>query len=172
MRTVTELESLYRELVTKEIELRLQFDDLNARTMISGEVKSDTGWRSKASTTASGTGTERMGGFSCPKGRAILGIDTDEEFLTIEKWFDVILREDLDKFVISLNKYITEPQNKHFQIEYRIKTADDEIRWIRTRGMAIWDEDGNPIRVAGSITDITEQKLADEKIHRLPSSIH
>ncbi|NMA33544.1 MAG: EAL domain-containing protein [Clostridiaceae bacterium] len=77
------------------------------------------------------------------------------------------MKEDLDKFVVSLNKYITEPQNKHLQIEYRIKTVNDEIRWIRTRGMAIWDEEGNPIRVAGSITDITEQRLADEKIHRL-----
>jgi diguanylate cyclase (GGDEF)-like protein/PAS domain S-box-containing protein len=163
-----ELESLYRELVTKEIELRLQFDDLNARD--NDLRRSEERYRLAVEGVNDGVwdwdGKDgRL--FMSKKGRAILGIDTDEEFLTIEKWFDVILREDLDKFVISLNKYITEPQNKHFQIEYRIKTADDEIRWIRTRGMAIWDEDGNPIRVAGSITDITEQKLADEKIHRL-----
>ena len=33
--------------------------------------------------------------------------------------------------------------------------------------MAIWDDDGNPVRVAGSITDITEQSLQMKKIHRL-----
>ena len=83
----------------------------------------------------------------------------------------VILKEDLDKFVVSLNRYITEPQNRHLQVEYRIKTGSGNIKWIRTRGMAIWDEEGNPIRVAGSITDITEQKLADEKYTGLLSSI-
>lgn len=163
-----ELESLYRELVTKEIELRLQFDDLNARD--NDLRRSEERYRLAVEGVNDGVwdwdGRDgRL--FMSKKGRAILGINTDEEFLTIEKWFEVILKEDLDKFVVSLNKYITEPQNKHLQIEYRIKTVNDEIRWIRTRGMAIWDEEGNPIRVAGSITDITEQRLADEKIHRL-----
>ena len=74
-------------------------------------MKNDTDWQSKESTTVSGTGTEETEGFQVSKkGRDILGIDTDEEFLTIEKWFEVILREDLDKFVVSLNKYISEPQ--------------------------------------------------------------
>lgn len=163
-----ELESLYRELVTKEIELRLQFDDLNARD--NDLRRSEERYRLAVEGVNDGVwdwdGRDgRL--FMSKKGRDILGIDTDEEFLTIEKWFEVILREDLDKFVVSLNKYISEPQKKHFQIEYRVKDDDDEIRWVRTRGMAIWDDDGNPVRVAGSITDITEQKLADEKIHRL-----
>ena len=163
-----ELESLYRELVTKEIELRLQFDDLNARD--NDLRRSEERYRLAVEGVNDGVwdwdGKDgRL--FMSKKARAILGIESDEDFLTIEKWFDVILREDLDKFVVSLNRYITEPQNKHLQIEYRIKAKNDEIKWIRTRGMAIWDEEGNPIRVAGSITDITEQKLADEKIHRL-----
>ena len=163
-----ELESLYHELVTKEIELRLQFDDLNARD--NDLRRSEERYRLAVEGVNDGVwdwdGKDgRL--FMSKKARAILGIEAGEDFLTIEKWFDVILKEDLDKFVVSLNRYITEPQNRHLQVEYRIKTGSGDIKWIRTRGMAIWDEEGNPIRVAGSITDITEQKLADEKIHRL-----
>lgn len=105
--------------------------------------------------------------FMSKRCRLIMGFDTESENTTIEQWFETILKEDLNRFLRNFNKYIAEPQKKHFWIEYRIKTADDRIKWIRTRGMAIWDESGIPIRMAGSNTDITDQKLSDEKIHQL-----
>ncbi len=163
-----ELESLYMELVTKEIEQRLQFDDLTARE---NELRRSEE-RYRLAVEGVNDGIWDWDGrdgklFMSKQGRLIMGLDTDESPLTIEKWFGVIEREDSDRFVRGLNKYITEPQDKHFQIEYRIKTNNGDARWVRTRGMAIWDDCGIPVRVAGSITDITEQRLADEKIHRL-----
>lgn len=163
-----ELEMLYSELVTKEIEQRLQFDDLVARE---NELRRSEE-RYRLAVEGVNDGIWDWDGkdgklFMSKQGRNILGLDDNDEYLTIEKWFGLIDREDADRFIGSLNKYITEPQDKHFQIEYRIRSKKGDVKWIRTRGMAIWDESGIPVRVAGSITDITEQKLADEKIHQL-----
>ncbi len=163
-----ELESLYGELVTKEIELKLQFDDLISRD--NDLRRSEERYRLAVEGVNDGIWDwDGKDGklFLSRQSKIILGLPLDEEYLTIEKWFEVIVKEDLDMFVRSLNKYITEPQKYHFQIEYRIKADDGCIKWVRTRGMAIWDESGIPVRAAGSITDITQQRQADEKIHRL-----
>jgi diguanylate cyclase (GGDEF)-like protein/PAS domain S-box-containing protein len=163
-----ELESLYDELVTKEIELRVQFDDLNSRE--NDLRRSEERYRLAVEGVNDGIwdwdGKDgRL--FLSRQSKAILGLQQTDEYLTIEKWFDVIAKEDLDMFIRSLNKYITQPQKHHFQIEYRIRTENDTVKWIRTRGKAIWDESGIPVRMAGSITDITEQRRTDEKVHRL-----
>ncbi|MGI8504588.1 MAG: PAS domain-containing protein [Hassallia sp.] len=50
--------------------------------------------------------------------------------------------------------------------EHRVRCKDNTYKWILARGQAQWDEDGNVIRMAGSYTDITERKLAEEQLHR------
>lgn len=164
-----ELESVHRELLTKEIELKMQYDDLNIRD---NELRRSEE-RYRLAVEGVNDGIWDWDGkdgklFMSKRGRTIMGFDPEQEYMSMEKWFEVIVNEDVDRFARSLSKYITGPQKKHFQIEYRIKAAGDGgTKWIRTRGMAIWDENGIPVRVAGSITDITEQRLADEKIHQL-----
>lgn len=163
-----ELESTHEELKLTEEELKQQYDDLNQREK---ELKRSEE-RYRLAVEGVNDGIWDWDGkdgrlFMSKRSRLIMGFDADAENTTIENWFGTILREDLDRFARNFNKYITEPQKKHFQIEYRIKTPDNRVKWIRTRGMAIWDESGIPVRVAGSNTDITDQKLSDEKIHQL-----
>lgn len=163
-----ELESIHHELVTKEIELKLQYDDLNIR----GNELKRSEERYRLAVEGVNDGIWDWDGrdgklFMSRTSRIILGFDIDQEYTTIEKWFAMIAVEDMDRFIRTLNKYITEPQKKHLQIECRVNTPDGREKWIRTRGMAIWDKGGIPVRVAGSITDITEQRLSDERIHQL-----
>ncbi len=163
-----ELEAIHEELVATEEELKQQYDDLKTRDK---ELKrSEERYRLAVEGVNDGiwdwdgkSGRLFMSKRSC----LIMGFDPNKESTTIEEWFGMVSREDLDKFVKEFNEYITVPQKKHFQIDYRIKAADGGDRWIRTRGIAIWDDSGIPVRMAGSNTDITEQKLSDEKIHRL-----
>ena len=48
--------------------------------------------------------------------------------------------------------------------EYRMRTKSGEYRWFLNRGQAIWNEQGRAVRVAGSTTDITERKRAEEEL--------
>ena len=56
-------------------------------------MKNDTDWQSKSQRRCLGLGRKRRKAFHVKERPDILGIDTDEEFLTIEKWFEVILRK-------------------------------------------------------------------------------
>jgi PAS domain S-box-containing protein len=48
------------------------------------------------------------------------------------------------------------------QLEFRIVRPSGEVRWILNHGRPIF-EDGRPVRVIGTINDITERKLAEEE---------
>jgi len=52
-------------------------------------------------------------------------------------------------------------RNESTQVELRIIRPDGEIRWIRETNDPVATTDNGPIRVAGTITDITERKAAE-----------
>ncbi len=51
-----------------------------------------------------------------------------------------------------------------YDIEYRIIHADGSVRWIRDRAFPVRDARGNIYRIAGIAEDITERKLARERL--------
>jgi PAS domain S-box-containing protein len=58
-----------------------------------------------------------------------------------------------------------------YDVEQRLRTKSGEYRWFHARGQTLWDEEGNPIRMIGSTTDITERKQMEEKLRLLSSSV-
>lgn len=55
---------------------------------------------------------------------------------------------------------------KRLQVEYRIIRADGEVRWVEISGRGIFDNTGKPIRYLGVGYDITERKVAEDKLRR------
>jgi signal transduction histidine kinase len=49
-----------------------------------------------------------------------------------------------------------------YDAEFRLRHKDGRYVWIHSKGQAIWDEQGNPKRMAGSISDITPRRQATE----------
>ena len=86
---------------------------------------------------------------------------------SMDGWQDRIHPDDLALFLESRNRWLENPElnQASWVIEHRIccpKTAD---KWILLRGMvAERDEQGQPLRVIGTITDITERHAADASI--------
>lgn len=58
-----------------------------------------------------------------------------------------------------------------FTMLYRIKTWQGLEKWVWEKGRAIYDDYGNVIYLEGFITDITERKLAEERIIMLAHAL-
>jgi signal transduction histidine kinase/ActR/RegA family two-component response regulator len=48
--------------------------------------------------------------------------------------------------------------------QYRITTGSGELRWIGTCGQSVLDEEGTPVRLVGVCSDITEQRLGEQRL--------
>lgn len=54
--------------------------------------------------------------------------------------------------------------NKPFDLEYMLRTKSGEYRWFRSRAKVYFDDFGAATRMAGSIQDIHDRKMAQAKI--------
>src|SRR5262249_27512221 len=50
--------------------------------------------------------------------------------------------------------------------ECRLSRPDGELRWVVCRGFPVFDGHGQIVRLVGSAEDITERKLAEEKLQQ------
>jgi hypothetical protein len=58
-----------------------------------------------------------------------------------------------------------------FEVQRRLKGADNEYRWFMTRGTPIMDFDDNVTSLYGTCTDITDAKEAQDELLALPESL-
>jgi PAS domain S-box-containing protein len=77
-------------------------------------------------------------------------------------WRTHIYPKDLEKFDTALSDHVS--LHTPFDVEYRLVNIQGEIRWVRARGKAIFDEKGNLEVMSGSNMDITEVKRAEERV--------
>ncbi|MBE7495109.1 MAG: response regulator [Verrucomicrobiaceae bacterium] len=101
--------------------------------------------------------------FFSPRWKAMIGYEDEElpnEFSTFETR---VHPEDHDRVMQAVNDYLYGPLER-YAVEFRFQHKDGSWRWMLARGRALRDPDGKPYRMAGSHTDITEQKLAEEQL--------
>jgi diguanylate cyclase (GGDEF)-like protein/PAS domain S-box-containing protein len=95
-----------------------------------------------------------------PRWRSILGLNEEEVGNSADEWLLRVHPEDIEGVRSALTNYLS-AAGGHFQSEHRVRHRDETYRWVRCRGAAVRTEAGVASRLAGSLTDITEAKLAD-----------
>jgi PAS domain S-box-containing protein len=75
------------------------------------------------------------------------------------RWLDNLHPEDKNIYLSAYYQALKEKEN--FQIEYRLKCADGDYRWICDRGVGRFESNGNFIGYIGCCIDITECKKAE-----------
>ncbi|MCC6158664.1 MAG: PAS domain-containing protein [Deltaproteobacteria bacterium] len=79
---------------------------------------------------------------------------------TIYSFVDLVHPDDQGWVVASVDSQTSGPDG-FFDTRFRMRHADGSWRWILSRGRVVErDADGAPLRIAGTHTDITEQKEA------------
>ena len=99
----------------------------------------------------------------------IFETDSSRFHPTRPKFREFIHPEDRAKvdaaFVASLDK------RSPCTVEYRIVMPDGRVKILEERWQAFHDEEGNPIRIAGTCRDITESVQAQEELRRLSGQL-
>lgn len=103
--------------------------------------------------------------YFSPRWKTMLGCEEHEISHCPDEWFNRIHPEDVRRVRAELDAHLA-GMTPHFQNEYRVLHKDGTCRWVLSRGIAVRDADGQTCRVAGSQTDVTERKIAEEQLLR------
>ena len=101
--------------------------------------------------------------YFSPRLKEMLGCAAADIGAAPEEWLSRIHAEEIGEFRQRLDAHL-KGQEAHFELEYRIRHRDGTYRWMLSRGLAVRDERGEAYRMAGSLTDITRRKEAEERL--------
>jgi diguanylate cyclase (GGDEF)-like protein/PAS domain S-box-containing protein len=95
--------------------------------------------------------------------KEMLGFSENEISDSPEEWFSRVHPDDVAmlRADIDAHRHGATPSIDH---EHRMRCKNGEYRWMLARGVALRDAAGNATRIAGSQTDITERKLAIDRL--------
>lgn len=95
-----------------------------------------------------------------------------EDFIQNQKrsFADIILPEDRQQVWEQVQAAID--QHQPYQLIYRIRNADGQIRWVWEQGRGIYDPNGHLEALEGYISDITDLKQREEELEIITSLSH
>jgi PAS domain S-box-containing protein len=82
-----------------------------------------------------------------------------------ELWTNSIHPDDRDKVMAGVHAFFTS-REEVWSGEYRFRCADGSYAFVYSRGCVVRDAGGKPLRMVGSLTNITERKRAEEELTR------
>ncbi|NEP83721.1 MAG: PAS domain-containing protein [Okeania sp. SIO3B3] len=100
--------------------------------------------------------------FYSSQWKKMLGYRDDEISHKIDEWLNRIHPKDINKISVAIQEHLAK-KSLSYRIEYRIKRKDHSFIWVLDRGKALW-ESGTPVRMVGSLIDITQSKETEIKL--------
>lgn len=162
-----ELNDKNQRLVALEEELRQQLDELeeNRRLIALNEE------RLEQAVEGSGCGIwdwdlKTNVCYFSPKWKSLLGYSDSEILNAFESWEALLHPDDREEALEKQKTYVNSKTGSYENV-FRMQCKDGGFIWIQCRAKAIRDIDGKVIRVAGTHTDITNEKLLENKLHSL-----
>jgi diguanylate cyclase (GGDEF)-like protein/PAS domain S-box-containing protein len=101
--------------------------------------------------------------YFSPRWMTMLGYSDGEISSDPQEWFTRVHADDIEQIKIDILAHIR-GVTSHFENEHRMKHKNGSFRWMLTRGLAVWDSNGTANRMAGSMSDITDRKVAEQKL--------
>ena len=92
----------------------------------------------------------------------MLGYAPGEFPRTLDGWAASVHPEDLERTMAQIQAHLE--NRAPYVADYRVRRKDGVYRWWTARGAATRTPDGRPLRLIGSVTDITERRNAEEAL--------
>ena len=97
-----------------------------------------------------------------PETEALYGLEPGTFRGDRQHWLELVHPDDVAQVAAAVEQWYS--ARGPFAIEYRIRLPSGEMRWLVSRGEAVCDADGKPIRLTGVNVDITERKRTEERL--------
>lgn len=101
--------------------------------------------------------------FYSPRWKEMLGYGDGEIGSSPTEWLARVHPEDRSGLEEALEAHLTGVA-AHFEHEHRVLHRNGTYPWMLARGQALQNESGQAYRIAGSQTEVTERKLAEEQL--------
>ncbi len=128
-----------------------QIDPVEERDQLAGDIRSDGIWDWDI--------PQNRAWFS-PQMCALLGLPREALSSDFQTWEKRLHQEDHKSTIETMERHLAE--NTDYDIQYRLRSQNDEYRWFRARGRFIKDSEGKALRMIGSLQDIHLQHEAAE----------
>ncbi|MEL7338350.1 MAG: diguanylate cyclase, partial [Planctomycetota bacterium] len=107
--------------------------------------------------------------YLSPRWRSLVGMEDPDAQLRGIQWLQYVMEEDRARVTAELQAHLN-GETDYFETELRLTGPEKDHRWMLCRGLAVRDASNLPIRIAGSLSDVTEGKVADA-LTRLPNRL-
>ncbi|CAK0773778.1 histidine kinase [Gammaproteobacteria bacterium] len=101
--------------------------------------------------------------YQSPRWKQLLGYEDHELPTHRSNFTDRLHPEDQPRIMAAVRLHFEE-RKPYWNEVFRLRCKSGEYRWFSSRGQAEWDDQGQPMRVTGSISDITEHKRAEMEL--------
>lgn len=97
--------------------------------------------------------------FFSTRWKEMLGYQEEDIGTTSKEWRQRVHPDDLKQVLQCCQDHIS-GRTSFYVTEHRLLCKDGSYKWILARGQALWDQEGDAIRLTGSHTDISQAKAA------------
>ncbi|HXM40509.1 MAG TPA: EAL domain-containing protein [Bryobacteraceae bacterium] len=98
--------------------------------------------------------------YYSPRWQEMLGYQDGEIGRRPDEWLCRVHPDDFPRLQAAVAAHCRR-ETAQLDCEHRMHCKNGTYRWMLSRGLAVWNESGDAIRIAGSQTDITAAKVAD-----------
>jgi diguanylate cyclase (GGDEF)-like protein/PAS domain S-box-containing protein len=107
--------------------------------------------------------------FTSPETESMLGLKRGALEGPAAQWIDVVHPHDRDRFRAALDSAIEQGRGRVVQ-DFRLRTPDGHSLWFTMKARPVVGSDGEVVRLVGTLTDVSEAKIAEERL--LHDAVH
>ena len=105
--------------------------------------------------------------YLSPVFEKLSGYPTDEmKVLPFERFLELIHADDMGEVKKIVDESLSNNGRNGFQVDYRFRRKDGEYRWFRDKFTIIRNTSDKPLARIGSISDITQRKIAAQSLRK------
>ncbi|WP_168192871.1 PAS domain-containing protein [Undibacter mobilis] len=97
--------------------------------------------------------------YKSPHWKNIVGLAQDAPSPSLDSFIDSVYPDDRALVREALRAHLED--GRPYSVEFRVNRPDGRCVWVQTRGMAQRNAKGEPVRMVGTLTDITDRMQAE-----------